>query len=97
MIHRPLMKLNKLDISVQASSSHYSTPREDFPELDSYTAVEIALFNKDGHWVQPRTEPLLSDFPEIAELCEQYEEGKCPVGYYVPIGLVNRLIKYLDT
>lgn len=92
---RPLMKLNKLDISIQASSFHYCTPREDLPELDAYTEVEIALFNKDGRWVQPRTEPLLADFPELAELCEQYEEGDTAVGYYVPMGLVNKLIKYL--
>lgn len=97
MTQRPLMKLNKLDISVQASSFHYCIPSKDFPELDAYTAVEIALFDKDGNWIQPRTEPLLADFPELTELCEQYEEGNRAVGYYVPMKLVNQLIKYLNT
>ena len=95
MTTRPLMKLNKLDLSIQASSYHYCTPRKDLPELDAYTAVEIALFTKDGNWVQPRTEPILADFPELTELCEYFEEGDTAVGAYVPIELVNKLIEYL--
>lgn len=92
---RPLMKLNKLDISVQASKYHYCTPREDFDDINEYAEVEIALFNKDGDWVQPRTEPLLADFNQLAELIEHYETGGTAVGAYVPIELVNNLIEYL--
>ena len=88
---RPLIKLNKLDISVQASKYHYCTPREDFDDINEYAKVEIALFNKDGGWVQPRTEPLLADFNQLAELIEQYETGDTAVGYYVPIELVNKV------
>ena len=92
---RPLIKLNKLDISVQASKYHYCTPREDFDDINEYAEVEIALFNKDGGWAQPRTEPLLADFNQLTELIEHYETGDTAVGYYVPIELVNNLIEYL--
>lgn len=92
---RPKIKLNKLDISIQASNFHYCTPREDFDDINKYAEVEIALFHKDGSWVQPRTEPLLADFNQLAELIKHYETGDTAVGAYVPIKLVSNLIEYL--
>lgn len=93
---RPLTKCLKADISIQASSTHYCTPRSYLPNIQDYQEVEIALFNKDGDWINPSTSPTMEDFPQLQELLYNYESGECPVGAYVSINIVNALVDYLN-
>ena len=93
---RPLTKCLKADISIQGSSTHYCTPREYLTNIQDYQAVEIALFDKNNEWINPHESIILTDFPQLKELLENYEDGDCPVGYYVPIQVVNNLVDYLN-
>lgn len=93
---RPIVKCLKADISIQASSSCYCNPRADLPNIEDYHEVEIALFTKDGDWIDPSDSLIMEDFPQLQELLESYESGECPVGAYVPIQIVNSLVDYLN-
>ena len=93
---RPLIKCAKADISIQASNTHYCSPRTYLENIQEYNDVEIALFDKEGDWIQPRECALLEDFKGLSELIESYEEGAFAVGCNVPINLVNDLVTYLN-
>ncbi len=93
---RPFIKCLKANISIQASSTHYSTPRSYLPNIQDYQEVEIALFDKDDEWINPHESDILSEFPALQELLNHYENDTCPVGAYVPINIVNALVDYLN-
>ena len=93
---RPLTKCLKADISIQGGPTFYCTPRTNLPNIQDYQEVEIAMFTKDGKWIDPSNSPVMTDFPQLQELLEHYEPGECPVGAYVPIEIVNALVNYLD-
>ena len=87
------LQLNHANVSIQASSGHYCTPREDEAE---WTHKEIAIFSKDGDWLNTDS-PELADFLQLTELTDFYEQGSgANVGAYVPIQLINDLIHYLS-
>lgn len=96
MKKRPAIETPKYNISIQASNTHYCEPRENFTELDSYEKVEVALFDKDYKWVQPRNEKDLFKFEDFDKLIEYWENGDIPVGAYVPLKLINKFIKFLN-
>ena len=94
---RPVMQLKKADLSIQASETHYSSPKTHLEDIQDYDKVEIAMFHKNkGGWVNPHAEEFMKDFKRLNELLEVYEDGAIPVGGYVPIDLMNDLIKYLS-
>lgn len=82
-------------ISIQASGFHYCTPRKDLPELDDYSAVEIAIFDSADEWVQPREDEFIQQFHKFDELIACYEDGDVAVGAYIPMDLVQEFIQYL--
>ena len=93
----PLTSGTSFDISIQASACHYSTPREDLPNMSDYTEVEIALFTKEGDWINPYTSQLIADFPRLEELLESYEDSnETAVGYYIPVDLVQDLVAFAN-
>ena len=93
---RPLTECLKADISIQGSATHYCYPRTNLPNIQDYQEVEIAMFTKDGEWIDPSKSPVMENFPQLQELLEDYESGECPVGAYVPIEIVNALVDYLN-
>jgi hypothetical protein len=93
---RPLTICAKADISIQGSNTHYCSPRTYLENIQEYSTVEIALFDKSGKWIQPRECALLQDFKGLSELIESYEKGYTAVGYNIPINLVNDLVTYLN-
>lgn len=75
-------------LSIQASSTHYCSPRETHPFSAAYTAFEIYL-----------NEAALAEMPNWkvwAEL-EQYQDGSSsPVFGYVPRALVLKVVEALE-
>lgn len=94
---RPVLETPKYNLSIQASSTHCCSPRETFTELDSYSEVDLALFTKENEWVTPREDEVIQKFPEFVELMEYWEEGDVAFAGYVPMGLVNKFIDYLNS
>lgn len=43
-------KFNDISVSIQASSNHYCTPREDGLDSTQYSSFEVAIFDKE-EWV----------------------------------------------
>lgn len=82
-------------ISIQASDSHYCTPRRTLENLEEYDTMEIAIF-QNGEWVQPRNDEKFQQFPRYEELVDHYEEGDCAVGGFVPVDLIQDLYDYLS-
>jgi len=89
----PLVKTKLLDLSIQASEGHYSLPRENLgSSRKHYTHFELALFTKDGAWINPHSSSLLKNFKELPELLANYEEGTSPVGFTIPKKLIETLL-----
>jgi hypothetical protein len=80
-------------LSVQASSSHYSSPRDVRP-VGEYSSFEIAIIRGTGHgreMINPGQ--ALPVCP--AGLMEGWESGDCPVGGYIPVERIQRLFEML--
>ena len=52
---------NGFEISVQAGSFNYSTPREGKDSPDDFSAFEVAVFAPDGNWATKEFVPDLDD------------------------------------
>jgi len=89
------LDLGDYKVSIQGSYNHYCKPRETI-EPESYSEMEIAIFNKDG-WVQPREDEFLQNFSRISELINCYEVGSCAVGGWVPVDMIQNLIDYISS
>lgn len=76
----------RYEMSVQASSSHYSRPRSDFDDPALYSAFEIALFDSEGRWIVP------DDVPGIPHADAWHGDS---VAGYVPAGDVQEIYEYL--
>ena len=50
---RPAMHIGPISISIQASRTHYSTPRVDGVNLNDCASVEVAIFDEDGEFCHP--------------------------------------------
>lgn len=50
--HFKPIDLGDMQVSIQASEFHYSSPRQTLPSSDDYTQFEVALFLK-GEWFHP--------------------------------------------
>ena len=93
-LFKPLEIGNKA-ISIQASFSHYCKPRETLKEHEwhCYDEWEIAIFS-EKEWLHP-SDDYFDNFDRQKDLCGRYENGKHPIGAYVPTGLIEDLILYI--
>jgi len=90
-------------LSVQASSMHYCSPREDYTDLDMYDAVEVGLYVGDSGLTRPsatltrlqRLLPFLPRTRQARKLDRLFEDGSSPVAGYVAQDDVDKLRKFL--
>ena len=92
---RPIIVCKNYDISIQGSATHYSEPRAYLENIGDYVSVEVALFSKNGEWLNPKDDALFIGFTGLEELQELYEEGRTAVGGYVPLALLESLLLFL--
>lgn len=72
-------------LSIQASEAHYCTPREFLP-LDKYTAMEIAVMDPEGNFVQ------IADVTNNQAIIEKFAEYEGDSVYgYIPVELIEEL------
>lgn len=93
------IELNRYKISVQASSTHYCSPRETYIDIDDYSTVEFAILNSKGDWFNPLLSSIIRDYPRIREIYDHADgrfSGSIVFGY-VPVELVLDFIAYLET
>ena len=84
------INVGKYTISIQASGTHYSTPRDVLDPYE-YKAFEVAVF-MDGEWVNPRTDKKLSGFAWISH----FETGDIVVAGFVPVKTVQEMCDCLE-
>ena len=82
------LKVGGLRLSIQASRTHYSTPRETLPCADQYEEFEVAIFEND-EWLNPVYDERFASIKD--ELEQVWEEGNSGVGGYVPSELVQKI------
>ena len=99
---------DRFALSIQASNSHYSDPREDFDTAKEYSAFEMAIF-ENNDWVSIDECADLTAFPRWNELVktadgylppeerdEEYMQfGNSIVFAFVEADLIQDLITYL--
>ena len=81
-------------LSIIAGPRQYSIPRE-YADRDEYTAVELAIFRKDGEWASK--EEASPVFPIIGEgEYAFWNEGSTTAVFpYVDIELIGKLVEAL--
>lgn len=84
--------VNGYTLSLVGGEGIYSSPRICLDSLDQYESVEVALFDADDNWVNPRK---LGWFP--ADLAELWEpgDGDCVVAGWVSHEDVARVVEAL--
>lgn len=80
-------------VSIQASSTHYCTPRKTLPNASDYTAFEIAIF-EDGDWISPLEDDRFSEIRHLIQ--DNYETGTCPVGAYISDDVVQKICDFIE-
>ena len=89
----PRVRVGRYELSVQASSFHYSSPRADRNKLSEYTEVEVAVLDAEGidyRWtgwdvggyyswpaVARLVDRLLRDDPEYPFTDDRHSTGAC--------------------
>lgn len=91
MFHR--LELGNFELSVQASRTHYCTPRETLPSAEDYFEFEVGLF-ENGRWVNPTLDERFN--PVIAYLRKHWEDGPTGVGAYVPSEIIQTLYEFVQ-
>lgn len=89
------IKVGKYYLSIQASFSHYCDPRETV-DIYNYESMEIAIFDSDNEWVQPREDEYIKNFLRYEELIDGYEDGEVAVRGWIDIDLIQDLCNYLE-
>lgn len=82
-------------ISIKASPTHYCIPTEFCEDINEYIAMEIALFDAENEWVQPRDDEFFRKFSRFDELQEKYQQGEIAVASYLDIDIIQSLYDYL--
>jgi hypothetical protein len=79
-------------VSIQASSTSYSTPRRTFQDPDCYVEFEVAIWPTEtpNDWCRPR------EYPKLARFAELFESGKNPVAGYVTRSVIVDLLGVLE-
>lgn len=89
-------RIGKYAISIKAGLFFFSTPRKFVPDINAYKTMEIALFDEDDNWVQPRDSQDIMMYNKFHKLLSCYETGDVAVGKFVPIDLIQDLYNYLE-
>lgn len=98
--YRQPEEYQRANLSVQASSWHYSTPREDGRPIDYYSTVEVGLLHPvTGKLSRPtdllgpiqRRIPFTRRAREAHRLDGLFEDGGSPVAGYVSQAHLQRL------
>lgn len=95
MIVQPLnyaIKFGEWTLSVQASRTHYSSPRKDGYALHECSAVEVGLWPEDGKFSCP-SRAGIEGFDDLWENPDREDAG---VAGYVPLQKVKDLILLLE-
>lgn len=87
---RPVENYGDVNLSVQASTMHYSKPRIDGLTIDEYEKVEIALLKPSGVFLKP------SDIDLPNHLAELFESGKSPVAGYITQAQLKEVREFLQ-
>ena len=85
----PINVNDKYFISIQASYSHYCTPRATLP-LNEYEKMEIMLYRVNGSSVTPDS---LSKFEDFEIMKSRYDDYG--VYGYVPVETIQKLYEWL--
>ena len=85
----PLLINPRLSLSIQAGYALYSTPRLTLDDLEGYTAMEIALLEKDNF---TRFQEVIPAFDRLKEI-EDHWEGS--VYSFVPVDLIQAALDEL--
>ena len=88
------IKVGGLALSIQASSGHYSFPREDMKSYKDYTSFELMLMKEDFSNFRFKKSSKFRKFPRYNELLESYD-GMGIFGW-VAADLLEDLIDYLE-
>ena len=83
----------KYELSIQASSTHYCSPKETHESAKQYWSFEIAINKRGGHMIRPRNSKVIKAFPKYDELGFNYPKQN--VAGWVSVELVNELYNYL--
>jgi len=93
MRYRQPRTYGDVHLSVQASSMHYCSPRQDGLRLRHYSLVEVALFTLDGRETGSKIYHKPSDLGLDRRLDHYFnEEG---IGSWVPKGVVKQIRREL--
>ncbi|MGG0308330.1 IDEAL domain-containing protein [Priestia megaterium] len=89
--------LGNYKLSIQASKNAYCSPKKTI-DISDYDDFEIALFDKDWNWMNPKTNSQFDDFKRISELRERWDSNSSDtsVGAYVERDLIQDFCDYLE-
>lgn len=93
--NRKPFPIAEYDISIQASSSHYCSPKisETHRRLHEYGSVEVAIIHRDnGSFLRPSDISL-----NLISWDKYWEKGRVPVAGYVDFHLVALLISLMQS
>lgn len=79
-------------LSIQASHSHYCTPRETLPSAGMYSEFEVAIF-ENNNWINPLYDERFSSLHD--DLQGRWETGSSAVGAYIPIDTVQEIYELI--
>lgn len=80
------------ELSIQASTYHYSVPRKTLVNLFDYEAMEVAIF-KNEEWVNVEQDSFFNEWKDRTEFLEEYDGM---VAGYIPIRMIQSLCDYIE-
>lgn len=92
---RPIITIGTIEVSVQASSFHYCSPKLDNLPIEAYESVEVAIWapcreSEDGKRLTHPSRVGVGGYDHF------FEDGRSPVAGYVPIEVVGALLDQLQ-
>ncbi|GIP55925.1 hypothetical protein [Paenibacillus vini] len=81
-------------LSIQASSTHYSSPRKTLSDAQDYNEFELAIFEND-EWIDPLEDERFVEV--IGLLKDRYEPGPFGVGAYIPDHIIQTVCNFIET
>lgn len=84
------IKIGDYSFSIQASGSHYCSPRITMEDIYYYRTMEIAIL-KNEDWVDLNNESFFFDWIDYESFLENYDGM---VGSYIPIDMIQSLLDF---
>ncbi|XZI03012.1 hypothetical protein ACSXE3_15305 (plasmid) [Clostridium perfringens] len=84
--------LGAYELSIQASTYHYSIPNKTLVNLFDYEAMEVAIF-KNEEWVNVEQDSFFNEWEEREQFLKDYDGM---VARYIPIRMIQSLCDYID-